>query len=85
MAIAISDFEALCGFVSSEELIQVLTSYPELQPCLGAKTLEVIAESPAARRQQLKATFTSLMTCDPAKVSIRHTAYECCNNRLLID
>ena len=40
MAIAISDFEALCGFITAPELAEVLLTYPEIHPCIGASSIE---------------------------------------------
>jgi len=35
MALALEDFEALCGFVSPAELKQVLQEQPEVKLCVG--------------------------------------------------
>ena len=35
MAIAITDFEALCGFVPHQELTEALKSVPELRALIG--------------------------------------------------
>lgn len=35
MAIALTDFEALCGFVEHGELVQALASVPELRSVVG--------------------------------------------------
>lgn len=72
MAIAISDFEALCGFISTKELLEVVQSYPEIQPCLGAHSLETLASKSGMeeQRDQLKQIFTSLMTCEQPKVGL---------------
>ena len=35
MAIALSDFEALCGFVEHAELLHALETVPELQSVVG--------------------------------------------------
>ncbi len=35
MAIALTDFEALCGFVEHGELVHALTSVPELRSVVG--------------------------------------------------
>lgn len=35
MALALEGFEALCGFVSTEELKQALQAQPELKLCVG--------------------------------------------------
>ena len=70
MAIAISDFEALCGFITAPELAEVLMTYPEIHPCLGASSIEsaVSGSGRAQQKEELKQIFTSLMTCDSAKV-----------------
>lgn len=34
MAIALGDFEALCGFVSTSELVQIFNSNKELCECI---------------------------------------------------
>ena len=71
MAIAISDFEALCGFITAPELAEVLERYPEIQPCLKAASLEDAVSSSGQHDQKakLRQLFTSLMTCDRAKVT----------------
>ena len=70
MAIAISDFEALCGFITASELAEVLMNYPEIHPCIGAASIESAVSSSGAdqQKEELKQIFTSLMTCDSAKV-----------------
>lgn len=70
MAIAISDFEALCGFITAPELAEVLTHYPEIHPCIGASSIESAVSSSGREQQkaELKQVFTALMTCDTAKV-----------------
>jgi mannose-6-phosphate isomerase len=35
MAIALTDFEALCGFVESAELVEALKTVPELRSVVG--------------------------------------------------
>ena len=77
MAIAISDFEALCGFVSAQELAIVLAGYPELHPCLGSSMTEAAAgaSAPEEQKAHLKSAFTSLMMCDPAKVRFQQCCY----------
>ena len=79
MTIAISDFEALCGFVSNEELADNIANYPELRPCLGEQALStstrdenstpnVPGDTDTQQKQKLKTTFTALMTCDQSQV-----------------
>jgi hypothetical protein len=71
MAIAISDFEALCGFVGAPELAQVIINYPELLSCLNPAALEANGSTQQDQKRQLKLLFTSLMTCDDVKVILR--------------
>jgi len=69
MAIALSDFEALCGFCPHEELTAALQGVPELRECCGNAACEMYLSSPpSARREALKAAFTALMTADTALV-----------------
>lgn len=65
MALSLTDFEALCGFVSHEELCEALQAHPELRACVGeANTAALLlAEDAAARKAALKDAFTALMTC----------------------
>lgn len=67
MAIALTDFEALCGFVTHAELVRALESTPELAACVGAEpaaALQAAGEGGGARRAALREAFTSLMLCD---------------------
>lgn len=80
MTVAISDFEALCGFVSDGELTHVINTYPELHPCLGATSSSsprpndenaspnTPPDSADWQKQKLKRSFTALMTCESSKV-----------------
>lgn len=70
MALALDGFEALCGFVSHEELKQALQSQPELRLCVGEEAASKFLEaSGEALKPALKAAFTALMTCDAQQVS----------------
>ena len=73
MAIAISDFEALCGFVSPAEIARIAQEYPEVHLCLGERNLGGTASTSGQeeQRQELKEIFTALMTCDQTKVCLR--------------
>lgn len=77
MAIAISDFEALCGFITAPELAEVLLTYPEIHPCIGASSIESAVGSSGREQQkeELKQIFTSLMTCDSVKVCLAVLEY----------
>lgn len=65
MALALEDFEALCGFVLLEELQQLLTDTPELVAAVGQPHVDAVhaACSPQEAKEALRAAFTSLMTC----------------------
>ncbi|CAK9210316.1 unnamed protein product [Sphagnum troendelagicum] len=68
MALALTPFEALCGFVTSEELKQAVETVPELQSVLGADKVHDLIELGKNRvngdeaKPVLKAAFTTLMT-----------------------
>lgn len=66
MAFAITSFEALCGFVSHQELQSIIETVPELQHVLG-KTLSnalmnLSKSSEKVVKSTLKAAFTTIMT-----------------------
>lgn len=68
MALAISPFEALCGFVSPQEIKQVVEEVPELQCVLGesvAKALMNVSLSHMGKdvaKVPLRAAFTAIMS-----------------------
>lgn len=75
MALAITDFEALCGFVSLTELSEALQSVPELLAVIGQQHAAAIHASQhepgssSTARQALKEAFTALMTADSNSVA----------------
>ena len=74
MALAITDFEALCGFVSIQELSDDLKAIPELTAVVGRQQADAVhtscSDSSSTKAQTaLKAAFTALMTADPAAVA----------------
>ncbi|PNW87389.1 hypothetical protein CHLRE_02g147650v5 [Chlamydomonas reinhardtii] len=77
MALALSDFEALCGFSTTAELQARLAATPELAGLVGAEQVAALAALPAgaagqdhpAAKQALKSAFTHLMTAPPAAVT----------------
>ena len=72
MALAITDFEALCGFVSIQELSDALHSIPELTAVVGQRQANAIHKScndKAGAQLALKQAFTSLMTADPQAIA----------------
>ena len=67
MALAVTDFEALCGFCSHNDLEQALRRTPELQACIGQDVAAQVLSSrhsQASRRAALIRSFTQLMTAD---------------------
>ncbi|GAX78558.1 hypothetical protein CEUSTIGMA_g5998.t1 [Chlamydomonas eustigma] len=68
MAVALSEFEALCGFCPHEQLKGALKEVPELAECVGDEAAEGILGAQESSPKALKAAFTALMTCDPGKV-----------------
>lgn len=77
MAIALTPFEALCGFRPLAEIAAFLTTYPELRAVVGEAVAEefcvVVANggdsNEEAYRKVLKALFGSLMRADSKKVA----------------
>eukprot|EP00803_Ostreobium_quekettii_P002277 evm.model.scf_18.10 EVM.evm.TU.scf_18.10 scf_18:66555-69588(-) len=69
MAIALTDFEALCSFVSNGELAEALTSCPELRHCVGDKQVDALLQGASIEKEALKGAFTALMMCAPDVVS----------------
>ena len=72
MAIAITDFEALCDFVPLEELAAAVSSVPELRDCIGDAPASALTSDDGSAgswaKSSLKEAFSALMTCPPKKV-----------------
>ena len=69
MAVALSDFEALCGFCPHEEIAAALEDVPELrESCGDLISTAYLSISPEGRKDALKAVFTALMTSDETLV-----------------
>jgi len=71
MAIALTDFEALCGFVAHEDLVEALAGAPELAACVGRERVAALRTAGGggdARRAALREAFTALMLCDAGEV-----------------
>ena len=66
MAIALTPFEAMCGFRRIEEISVLIKKHPEFAACLSEEaTLAVfLAGSEASQRDALQKLFTSFMKCD---------------------
>ncbi|XP_037089240.1 mannose-6-phosphate isomerase-like [Pollicipes pollicipes] len=74
MALALTPFEALCGFRPLEQIQRFLTVVPELATVVGADAAgRLLAASPAdpQARCHLRDCFRALMTREPAEVA-RH-------------
>ncbi|KAI8467236.1 MAG: mannose-6-phosphate isomerase [Monoraphidium minutum] len=70
MALALRDFQALCGFVAPEELKQALRDNEELRATVGEGPSAAFLEAEGGDvKPALKAAFTALMTADAAKVA----------------
>ncbi|KAL7607931.1 mannose-6-phosphate isomerase 1 [Lactuca sativa] len=63
MALALTEFEALCGFISSEELDLVLKSVPEINEVIGNENRDVKED------RVLWSIFTKLMSIDRETIS----------------
>jgi mannose-6-phosphate isomerase len=72
MAVALTPFEAMCGFRSIEEIASNIKKYPELAACISpaARTGVESTESKdeAAVKQALQAFLESFMNCEPEVV-----------------
>lgn len=65
MTLALTPFEALCGFVSAEELHDVILQVPELAACIGKDISDDIIASllvDNSKKEALKQAFRSVMT-----------------------
>eukprot|EP01018_Ginkgo_biloba_P027432 Gb_40066 [translate_table: standard] len=75
MALALTEFEALCGFVSAEELKDVLQTVPEIESLLGDAGAQALLnvdlhkQSDDDVKTTLRAAFTQLMTISKEAVA----------------
>lgn len=67
MAIALTPFEAMCGFRRLEEIGLLIKKHPEFAACLSqeAKLAVFLAENQESQKEALQLMFSSFMTCDP--------------------
>jgi len=67
MAIALTPFEAMCGFRRLEEVSLLLKKHPEFAACISqeAKLAVFLADEPETQRSALQEMFSSFMGCDP--------------------
>ncbi|CAK9832504.1 Mannose-6-phosphate isomerase [Anthophora retusa] len=72
LAIALTPFEALCGFRPVREIKEFLKILPELRAVIGEdKVLKFMTTDEAGITKALKTCFHSLMTCDPGLVALQ--------------
>ncbi|PWA68515.1 mannose-6-phosphate isomerase, type I [Artemisia annua] len=74
MALALTEFEALCGFISSEELDAVLETVPEIKEVVGDAYADQIVtfnnhNGEVKEEQVLRSVFTKLMSVDRNVIS----------------
>lgn len=71
MALALSDFTALCGFVETPQLSAALESTPELRGLVGEAMSSLVASSGESelRKTALKEAFSALMMAEPSSVA----------------
>ena len=67
MTLAVTEFEALCGFVAGDVLAANLGSVPELRAVVGQATADAFVASPGGK-DELRKVFTALMTADATVV-----------------
>jgi mannose-6-phosphate isomerase len=67
MAIALTPFEAMCGFRRLEEISFLIKKHPEFAACISqeAKLAIFLAQNPLSQKEALRMLFSSFMTCDP--------------------
>lgn len=73
MALAVTEFEALCAFVTLEELKENLKTVPELQEVVGKEGSEAVFKVTSdatedEKKVALRKAFTALMTRDKSSV-----------------
>ena len=67
MTLAITEFEALCGFVAHDVLVQNLSKVPELRAAAGEDASAAFAAAPSTAT--LRQVFTAVMTASAETVS----------------
>ncbi|XP_054013667.1 mannose-6-phosphate isomerase [Hylaeus anthracinus] len=72
LAIALTPFEALCGFRPIREIKEFLKVLPELRAVIGEdKVLKFTTTDEMGIIKSLKTCFHSLMTCDPGLIALQ--------------
>lgn len=71
MALALTEFEALCEFVDHDQLVEAFQTVPELRECTNDVLADAYIQSSAAdRKQALQQAFSALMVCDETVVAV---------------
>lgn len=67
MAIALTPFEAMCGFRRLEEISFLIKKHPEFAACISqeAKLAVFLASEHLSQKDALQMLFSSFMNCDP--------------------
>jgi len=67
MAIALTPFEAMCGFRRLEEISFLIKKHPEFAACISqeAKLSIFLASDNQSQKEALELLFSSFMNCDP--------------------
>ncbi|XP_076172830.1 mannose phosphate isomerase [Ptiloglossa arizonensis] len=72
LAIALTPFEALCGFRPIKEIKEFLKVLPELRTVIGEdKVLKFMTTDETSIIKALKTCFHSLMSCDPGLIALQ--------------
>ncbi|XP_076636808.1 mannose phosphate isomerase [Colletes latitarsis] len=72
LAIALTPFEALCGFRPIREIKEFLKVLPELRAVIGAdKVFKFMTTDETGIIKSLKTCFHSLMSCDPGLIALQ--------------
>lgn len=72
LAIALTPFEALCGFRPIREIKEFLKVLPELRAVIGEdKVLKFMTTDETGTGKALKTCFHSLMTSDPGLIALQ--------------
>lgn len=72
IAIALTPFEALCGFRPIREIQEFLKILPELCAVIGVdKVLKFMTTDETDNTKALKTCFHSLMTCDSGLIALQ--------------
>lgn len=71
IAIALTAFEALCGFRPLKEIIGFCENYPEFYSLISSESLVGLENAGSGSKSALKLFFTDLMNCDQELVKTK--------------